>query len=250
MTKAHGEAMLFSAKCFVAAMLAYYVSLRISLTGSYWAIGTVYIVSQVSAGASLGRGFYRVLGTLGGAVATVAIVFTFANEPLLLSVALATWIGFCLYVSLLDSTPRAYAFALAGATASLIGFPSVIAPASIFAVASLRVQEISIGVVCAGLIHGFVFPRRATDRYHARLSHILANFSPLLRKRFRKHDGSIERAQVPGPQNPPTRVLRRENSQEGGKTGRFKRVFIWNSLRVETLKSPRLPASLFNQSFL
>jgi uncharacterized membrane protein YccC len=40
----------------------------------------------------------------------------------LLSLALACWVGLCLYVSLLDRTPRSYVFMLAGYTAGLIGF--------------------------------------------------------------------------------------------------------------------------------
>lgn len=168
--KADADALLFSAKTFAAAMLAYYVALRIGLPKPYWAIGTVYIVSQTSAGASLGRGVYRFAGTVVGAVATVAIIPNFANDPVACSVVLACWIGACLYFSLLDRTPRAYAFVLAGYTASLIGFPSVLDPGAIFETASVRVQEISIGILCAVLIHRFVFPRRMTGQFIGTLS--------------------------------------------------------------------------------
>lgn len=50
------------------------------------------------------------------------IVPTFANMPMVCSVVLTGWITFCLWLSLLERTPRAYAFVLAGYTASLIGF--------------------------------------------------------------------------------------------------------------------------------
>jgi uncharacterized membrane protein YccC len=173
--KSDREAALFSLKCFGAAMLAYYVSLRIGLTRPYWAIGTVYIVSQPYSGASISRGVFRFLGTLTGAAATVFLVPTFANEPLLLSIALASWIGFCLYVSLLERTPRSYPFLLAGYTASLIGFPSVGAPGGIFNVASTRVQEISIGILFATLAHSLVLPRSVTDRLQSRVAAILAD---------------------------------------------------------------------------
>lgn len=168
--KADAEALLFSAKSFAAAMLAYYLSLRIGLPKPYWAILTVYIVSQTSAGASLGRGVYRLAGTIIGAAATVAIVPNFVNDPIACSVALACWIGMCLYFSLLDRTPRAYAFVLAGYTASLIGFPSVAEPGAVFDTASLRVQEISIGIVCAVLMHRFVLPKRMTGQFVGKLS--------------------------------------------------------------------------------
>ncbi|PKR53934.1 FUSC family protein [Thalassospira marina] len=151
-------------------MLAYYISLRVGLPRPSWAIITVYIVSQTSAGASLSRGVYRFAGTFIGAIATVAIVPNFVNEPILCSLILAGWIGLCLFLSLLDRTPRAYAFVLAGYTASLIGFPSVLDPGAVFDIASLRVQEISIGILCAVLIHRYVLPKRMTGVFTAKLA--------------------------------------------------------------------------------
>ncbi|AEA68439.1 FUSC family protein [Pseudomonas brassicacearum] len=167
--RADVDALLFSAKSFAAAMLAYYVSLRIGLANPYWAIVTVYIVSQTSAGASLSRGVYRFVGTLAGAAATVAIIPNFVNDPIVCSVVLACWIGLCLYFSLLDRTPRAYAFVLAGYTASLIGFPCVLDPGTVFDTASVRVQEISIGILCAVLVHRYILPKRMTGQFIGKL---------------------------------------------------------------------------------
>lgn len=163
------EALLFSAKTFAAAMLAYDIALRIGLPRPYWAVLTAYIVSQTSAGASLGRGVYRFAGTLAGAIATMVIVPRFVNAPAACSLALACWIGLCLYCSLLDRTPRAYAFVLAGYTASLIGFPSVDDPGAVFDTASWRVQEITLGILCAVLAHRFILPRRMTGQFLGKL---------------------------------------------------------------------------------
>ncbi|ABD87548.1 FUSC family protein [Rhodopseudomonas palustris] len=168
--KLDSDALLFSAKSFAAAMLAYYISLRVGLPKPYWAIVTVYIVSQGSAGASLSRGVYRLAGTIAGAVATVAIVPHFVNNPIACSVVLSCWIGLCLYFSLMDRTPRAYGFVLAGYTTSLIGFPSVLDPGAVFDTASLRVQEISIGILCTVLMHRFVLPKLVTDQFIGKLS--------------------------------------------------------------------------------
>lgn len=150
------SALLYSARSFAAAMLAYYIALSIGLERPSWAIITVYIVSQTSVGASLSRSLYRLAGTVVGACATVAIVPVFVNMPILCSVMLSGWITFCLYLSLLERTPRAYAFVLAGYTASLIGFPAVSDPGGIFNIAIIRVQEIVIGIFCAALIHRYV----------------------------------------------------------------------------------------------
>ncbi|MGY2736279.1 FUSC family protein [Sphingomonas sp. UYP23] len=166
---------LFSVKCLIAAVLAYYIALRIGLTRPYWAVTTSYIVAQPLAGAALSKAAFRVMGTVLGAAAAVVLVPNLVNAPELLSLGLALWLGVCLYISLLDRTPRAYVFLLAGYTASIIGFPSVAAPDAIFTTAVLRVQEITIGILCGALIHGFVFPQTVTATLLSRVNAILAD---------------------------------------------------------------------------
>ncbi|MDB5738750.1 MAG: Fusaric acid resistance protein [Sphingomonas bacterium] len=173
--RAAAEIALFSVKCFVAAMLAYYIALRIGLTRPYWAVTTSYIVAQPLAGAVLSKAVFRVAGTVLGAAAAVVLVPNLVNAPELLSLALALWLGVCLYISMQDRTPRAYVFLLAGYTASIIGLPSVAAPGAIFDTAILRVQEIIIGILCGSLIHGAVFPRTVTAKLLERIEAILAD---------------------------------------------------------------------------
>ena len=167
------NALLYSAKTFSAAMLAYFIALSIGLERPSWAIITVYIVSQTSVSASLSRSLYRLAGTVIGAGATVLIVPTFVNTPVLCSVMLTGWITFCLYLSLLVRTSRAYAFVLAGYTASLIGFPAVFDPGTIFNVAILRVQEIMIGIFCAAFVHRYVLPARISGVFNNKLAQTL-----------------------------------------------------------------------------
>nr|WP_234455529.1 FUSC family protein [Kosakonia sp. LAM2021] len=174
------NALLYSAKSFAAAMLAYYIALSIGLEKPSWAIITVYIVSQTSVGASLSRSVYRLAGTIVGAGATVLIVPTFVNTPIFCSVILTGWITFCLYLSLLERTPRAYAFVLAGYTASLIGFPAVFHPGEIFDTAIVRVQEIGIGIFCAALIHRYVLPKRISGLFNSKIAQTLDSARQML----------------------------------------------------------------------
>lgn len=174
------SALLYSAKSFAAAMLAYYIALSIGLEKPSWAIITVYIVSQTSVGASLSRSVYRLAGTIVGAGATVLIVPTFVNTPIFCSVILTGWITFCLYLSLLERTPRAYAFVLAGYTASLIGFPAVFHPGEIFDTAIVRVQEIGIGIFCAALIHRYVLPKRISGLFNSKIAQTLHSARQML----------------------------------------------------------------------
>jgi uncharacterized membrane protein YccC len=60
-------------------------------------------------------------------------------------------VALCVFVSLFDRTPRSYMFVLSGYTAALIGFPSVLAPDTVFDTAVSRVDEIILGVVCAAI---------------------------------------------------------------------------------------------------
>ena len=150
--------LLFSAKSFAAAMLAMYVANRAGLPRPFWAMLTSYVVAAPMAGNVRSKALYRFCGTLLGCTATVLIVPALANAPELLTLALALWVGACLYLSLQDRTARSYVFMLAGYTAALIGFPSVETPLNLFDNAVARVEEIGLGILCATLVHSLVFP--------------------------------------------------------------------------------------------
>jgi uncharacterized membrane protein YccC len=166
---------VFGLRTFVAAMLAYWVALEIGLSRPFWAVATVYLVSQPLAGAVLSKSAYRLGGTVLGAAAAVTLVPNLVNEPAVLSCAMALWLGLCMFISVHDRTPRAYTFLLAGYTTSIIGFPSVNAPGAMFDTAILRVQEILIGILAAAFIHGLVFPTTVTRQLTARVRQIKAS---------------------------------------------------------------------------
>ncbi|KQN02913.1 Fusaric acid resistance protein [Sphingobium sp. Leaf26] len=166
-------AALFSLKCLAAAMLALFVAYSIGLERPYWAFLTSYMVAQPMAGAVISKAVFRAIGTLVGAVFAVAIVPPLVNAPELLVLAMASWLGLCVFVSLLDRTPRSYMFVLAGYTACLIVFPDVDTPQTIFTIAALRVQEILIGIACGSLIHGVIMPGSITGLLLARVDAML-----------------------------------------------------------------------------
>jgi uncharacterized membrane protein YccC len=151
--------LVFALKTFAASMLALVIALAMDLPRPYWAMATVYITSQPLAGATSSKAFFRVMGTLVGATMTVVLLPNLIDAPELLCLAIALWVGLCLYLSLLDGTPRSYVFMLAGYTVALIGFPSVSEPGAIFDTAVARVEEISLGIICASLVSTIVFPR-------------------------------------------------------------------------------------------
>jgi uncharacterized membrane protein YccC len=153
------DELLFALKTFAGAMMALAFAYWLGLDNPYWCMATAYIVAQPLTGAMRSKALYRFCGTFIGGTAAVVLVPNLVDAPVLLSLALSMWIGLCLYLSLLDRSPRAYLFMLAGYTAGIIGFPSVETPGLIFQTALTRVEEISIGIACTTLVGTVVFPR-------------------------------------------------------------------------------------------
>ncbi|CCE11176.1 putative efflux transporter permease; fusaric acid resistance pump [Bradyrhizobium sp. STM 3843] len=176
-----GADLIFALKTFGAATLALVIALWIDLPRPYWAMATVYITSQPLAGATSSKALYRVLGTITGAAASVALIPNLVNAPELLCLAVALWTGLCLYLSLLDRTPRSYLFMLAGYTLALIGFPAVTDPASIFDTAVARTEEITLGIICATLVSTLVLPRSVAPVVGAKVEGWLAQARRLSR---------------------------------------------------------------------
>ncbi|MCI0756463.1 FUSC family protein [Teichococcus vastitatis] len=158
------EDWLFSARSFAAAALALWIAFSLDLSRPYWAMTTVFIVSQPFAGALRAKALWRLVGTVGGAAFSVAVLPNLVNAPELMALALSAWIGLCLTASFYDPTPRAYAFMLSGYSAALTCFPIIDNPGTVFDTAVNRVLEISLGILCAYLLHGVLLPRHGAPR--------------------------------------------------------------------------------------
>ena len=169
-------AIVFSLKTFAAAMLALVIALWMDLPHPYWAMATVYITSQPLAGATSSKAFYRVLGTLIGAAATVAIVPNLVNAPELLCLVIALWLG-RLPLSVSD---RRYAAQLYLHAGRILGSPDRLPGCLGSRRASLirrwhRVEEITLGIICASLVSTIVFPRSVGPAVAARIEKWLSD---------------------------------------------------------------------------
>jgi uncharacterized membrane protein YccC len=186
-------ALVFALRTFAAAMLAFSIALLLDMPRPYWAMASVYITSNQLTGATHSKAAYRILGTLVGAAATIVLVPNLVNAPELLSLAIALWVGVCLYLSLIDGTPRSYAFMLAGYTVALLGFPIVSAPQSTFDVVVARVEEIILGIACASVVAMLVFPRSVSSAIAAQADAWLATTRRLGIDVLTAHGNSQER---------------------------------------------------------
>ena len=132
---------------------------------------TVYLTSAPLSGVLRAKAVYRTIGTFIGGAAMVRAHRSQSGQhaPELTTLAIVLWVALCVFVSLLDRTPRSYMFVLSGYTAALIGFPSVLEPGTVFDTAVSRVEEITLGVVCAAIVHSLIFPKSAFSAFEEKL---------------------------------------------------------------------------------
>jgi uncharacterized membrane protein YccC len=151
-----GPPLLFGARLWASVCLALYVAFWLELDNAYWAANTAAIVCQPHLGASLRKGWYRMIGTVIGAVAIVVLTACFPQDRALFLVSLALWGAGCALVATLLRNFAAYSAALAGYTAAIIASDQLGTTGGLngqaFMLAVDRASEICIGIVCAGIV--------------------------------------------------------------------------------------------------
>lgn len=148
--------LLFGFRLWASVCLALFVAFTLELDNPFWAGTTAAIVCQPSLGASLRKGWYRMVGTVIGAVAIVVLTAVFPQDRFGFLFTLALWVATSVVVGTLLRNFSAYAAALAGYTAAIVagdvlgatGGPS----SEVFMLAITRASEIGIGIVSAGIV--------------------------------------------------------------------------------------------------
>jgi hypothetical protein len=153
---AAGPPLLFGLRMWASVSLALYVAFWLELDDAFWAGTTAAIVCQPRLGASLRKGWFRMIGTPVGAVAIVLLTACFPQDRCLFFIGLALWGAACAFVSTILKNFAAYAAALAGYTAAIIASDQLGAVGGLngdaFMLAVTRVSEIGIGIVSAGVV--------------------------------------------------------------------------------------------------
>jgi uncharacterized membrane protein YccC len=154
--RAAGPPLLFGLRLWASACLALYVAFWLELDNAYWAGTTAAIVCQPHLGASLRKGWFRMIGTVVGAVAIVVLTACFPQDRAAFLVSLALWGAGCALVATLLRNFAAYSAALAGYTVAIIASDQLGAVGGLngqaFTLAVTRASEICIGIVCAGVV--------------------------------------------------------------------------------------------------
>src|SRR5258708_8164285 len=153
---AAGPPLLFGLRLWASVCLALYVAFWLELDNAYWAGTSAAIVCQPQLGASLRKGWYRMIGTVVGAVAIVVLTACFRQDRAAFMVGLALWGAACTLVATVLRNFAAYAAALAGYTAAIIASDQLGATGGpngdAFLLPITRGSEVLIGIVCAGVL--------------------------------------------------------------------------------------------------
>jgi len=179
-----GPPLLFGLRLWASVCLALYIAFWLELDNASWAGTSAAIVCQPHLGASLRKGWYRLVGSVVGAVAIVVLTAIFPQERAAFLVGLALWGAACALMATVLRNFAAYSAALAGYTAAIVASDQLGATGGpnghAFMLAVYRVSEISIGIVSAGVVLA------GTDLGGARrrLAALLATPSAVIASRF------------------------------------------------------------------
>jgi uncharacterized membrane protein YccC len=149
-------ALLYGVRLWAAVCLALYVAFLLELENPSWAGATAAIVCQPVLGASMRKGWFRLIGTVIGAVAAVVLSACFPQNRAAFLLGLAFWSGICALSATLLRNFASYAAALAGFTAAIICGDQLGQVGGVngdaFNLAVTRGTEIGIGIFCAGVV--------------------------------------------------------------------------------------------------
>ena len=149
--------LLFGVRLWASVSIALYAAFWLELDNPYWAGTSAAIVCQVQLGASLRKGWFRMIGTVIGAAMSMVLVACFPQNRVLFLGALAVWGAGSAFAATLLRNYASYAAALAGYTAAIIAGDLLGTVGGIDANAALllaisRATEICLGIVCAGVV--------------------------------------------------------------------------------------------------
>ena len=165
----------FAIRIWLAIVVALYASFWLELEAPSSAGVTVAILALPTRGQVIEKAVFRLIATLVGVMASIAIVGLFTQYDEVLLAAFAVWIGFCVYaVGLLDGN-RAYAAALSGYTVAIIAVQQIDNPLHVFESGIARGTAIIVGVLAVTIVNDLL----AAPDHH---SHLAAQLSALRRR--------------------------------------------------------------------
>ena len=177
--------LLYGLRLAGAVALALFIAFWLELDNPSWAGTSAAIVCQPVLGASLRKGFFRMIGTVVGATMSVVLTAIFPQDRVGFLIGMALWAAACSFANTLTRNFAAYGIALAGYTLAIIAGDSISEPGQVFHLAVTRASEIIIGIACAMAVTGLSDLGQSRGRLAAAVDalgrEIHARFAALLR---------------------------------------------------------------------
>jgi uncharacterized membrane protein YccC len=185
-------AILYGARIAASASLALDVAFFLQLDEPSWAGVTAVIVAQPVLGAALRKGMFRLIGTLAGAAAAVALVVLFPQSRAGFFLGLALWEALCAYAATALRSFGAYGAFICGLTAAVVAVDSIPAPDRVLSIAISRASEITLGIVSTTLIFSLTDFGRAREDLADQMGHIGEEIMAALIRALRNQAGPVE----------------------------------------------------------
>jgi uncharacterized membrane protein YccC len=162
----------FAFRIWVAALLALWVSFWLQLEAPSSALLSVAILAEQTRGQALEKAGFRIIATIVGAAASIVIVSLFSQTRDLLLIALAGWLGICVYISGLFDGNRAYAGVLSGYTVAFIAVQQLDNPGHVFESSMARGAAICVGIISITIVNDLLWAPHHHPKLLAQLTDI------------------------------------------------------------------------------
>lgn len=156
-------------RSILAAWLALVFAYLLDLRAPYAAASSVLLVINPVQGAVIGKGVWRILGTLAGMLAAFILMSLFGQSPWLFLLGFGLWMGVCVMGMTLLRHFRAYAATLAGYTVGMAAYGAMQHPELTFDQVMGRGASVLIGVVCLVCVSALFSIRSVQNRLRAQL---------------------------------------------------------------------------------
>lgn len=177
-------------RSLLAACLALVVAYLLELHAPYAAASSVLLVINPVQGGVMGKGVWRVLGTLIGVLAAFVLMSAFGQMPWLFLLGFGLWLGVCVVGMTLLRHFRAYGAALAGYTVGLAAYGAMQHPERTFDQVMGRGASVMIGVVCLALVSALFSSRSVHSRLAAALDRLAVATAGVLATHHQAIQGS------------------------------------------------------------
>ena len=167
-------------RSILAAGMALVVAYMLDLRAPYSAASSVLLVINPVQGAVIGKGVWRILGTLAGMLAAFILMSLFGQSPWLFLLGFGLWMGVCVVGMTLLRHFRAYGATLAGYTVGMAAYGAMEHPELTFSQVMGRGASVAIGVVCLVCVSALFSTRSVRNRLESQLRRLAAATAGIL----------------------------------------------------------------------